>query len=157
MIKAFNRKNARGKCNAAVKRAMVPIILIALCIYTLLTSVSCGGGIDRKEAKQLVSDFLDALSSHEYEKAEELLHPEYFLDIEKFSNDAEKNNGFDFTAGIEIEKYMSVSSAYYNSTVGGSTYETTVRTKIGEETAKFTIEIVKNDKGYGIYNIKLSD
>ena len=43
----------------------------------------------------------------------------------------------------------------YDSTVNGSTYELTMRTKVGDKTVKFTIEIVKNENGYGIYNLDL--
>ena len=56
---------------------------------------------------------------------------------------------------IKIEKYTNFSSSMYNSTVDGSTYELSMKTKVGEQEVKFTIEIVKNDEGYGIYNFDI--
>ena len=61
----------------------------------------------------------------------------------------------DFQAGIEIEKYTGFPSMYYDSTVGGSTYKLTMGTKVGENTLRFTIEIVQNENVYGIYNLNI--
>ena len=67
----------------------------------------------------------------------------------------EKEENVDFQAGIEIEKYTGFSSSLYDSTVDGSTYELTMHTKVGDKKVIFTIEIVNNEKGYGIYNLDL--
>ena len=67
----------------------------------------------------------------------------------------EKEKDVDFQAGIEIEKYTVFSSSLYDSTVDGSTYELTMRTKVGDKKVIFTIEIVNNENGYGIYNLDL--
>ena len=77
------------------------------------------------------------------------------LDLETFLLNVEQEENVDFQAGIEIEKYTGFSSSMYDSTVNGSTYELTMRTKVGDKTVKFTIEIVKNENGYGIYNLDL--
>ena len=62
---------------------------------------------------------------------------------------------FDFQAGIEVERYTGFSSALFDSTVNGSIYELTVLTKVGDKKVIFTIEIVNNKNGYGIYNLDL--
>ena len=128
------------------------IIISCICIISL---VSCGKGIKRDEAKSLINDFFAAIVAEDYDKAEGFLHPERPADLEGFLLDIEKDEDIDFQAGIKIERYTGFSSSLYDSTVDGSTYELTMRTKVGDDKVIFTIEIVKNENGYGIYNLDI--
>ena len=128
-------------------------VAFCLCIFSL---VSCGMGINGGEAKEFIRDFFDAVVAEDYEKAEEFLHPDRPADLELFFLSIEEEEDLDFQEGIEIEKYTGFSSSLYDSTVGGSTYELTMRAKVGERDVVFTIEIVQNDNGYGIYNFDLN-
>ena len=131
------------------------ILLVSIACLCVFSFVSCGNGIKGDEAKALINDFFVAIVAEDYDKAESFLHPERPADLEAFLLNVEQEENVDFQAGIEIEKYTGFSSSLYDSTVGGATYELTMRTKVGDKTVKFTIEIVKNENGYGIYNLDL--
>ena len=130
------------------------LVLIIACIL-VCSLASCGNVIKGDEAKAIINDFFAAIVAEDYDKAESLLHPERPGDLETFLLNIEKEENVDFQAGIEIERYTGFSTALYDSTVGGSTYELTMRTKVGDKTVKFTIEIVRNETGYGIYNLNI--
>ena len=136
-----------------MKRIWKHLLIFALCLACLFSFASCSGGIKGDEAKALIRDFLDAVVAEDYSQAETFLHPDRPGDLETFFLNIEEQENIDFQAGITIERYTGFSAAYYDSSVAGSTYELTMRTKVGEETVKFTIEIVKNENGYGIYNL----
>ncbi len=135
-----------------MKKTILTAIISCFCIFSL---VSCSGGIKGDEAKAFINDFFAAIVAEDYDKAEEFLHPERPADLETFLLSVENDEDIDFQSGIEIEKYTGFSSTVYNSTVGGATYELTMRAKVGDKEVEFTIEIVKNENGYGIYNFDL--
>lgn len=134
-------------------RNIVFCIVLSVCI--LLFS-SCSGGIKGSEAKAHINEFFAAIVDEDYSNAENLLHPERPADLNEFFASIEEAEGIDFQEGIEIERYTGFSSALYDSTVKGSTYELTMNTTIGEKKVEFTIEIVKNEAGFGIYNFDLN-
>ena len=138
-----------------MKKTVRILNIAMLCVICALSLVSCSGGIKRDEAKAFISEFLEAVESGDFEKAGTYQHPERGADLESFFLSIEEAEGIDFQAGIEIEKYTNFSSALYDTTVGGSTYELTMRTKVGDNTVKFMIELVKNEHGYGIYNLDI--
>lgn len=138
-----------------MKRLLRNILVVAIVCACALSFVSCGEGIKGDEAKALINDFFAAIVAEDYEAAEGFLHPERPADLEAFLLGVEQSEGLDFQAGIEIEKYTGFSSSLYDSTVDGSRYELTARTMVGDKEVLFTIEIVKNDNGYGIYNLNL--
>ena len=129
------------------------ILILCLCMFLLS---SCKGGIQGSEAKAHVNAFFAAIVDENYSEAETLLHPERPAELESFFLNVEEEKGIDFQEGIEIKKYTGFSSSFYDSTVDGSTYELTMQTKVGEKTIEFTIEIVKNEAGYGIYNLDIT-
>ena len=131
------------------------ILLVSIACLCVFSFVSCGNGIKGDEAKAFINDFFVAIVSEDYDKAESFLHPERPADLETFLLHVEKEENVDFQAGIEIEKYTGFSSSLYDSTIDGSTYELTMRTKVGDKKVIFTIEIVNNENGYGIYNLDL--
>ena len=106
-------------------------------------------------AEEFINEFLVEVSSGDYNDAEEFLHPDRPADLEKFLTSIESKEGIDFKSGITIEKFTGFSAAFYDSTVGGSALELSFKAKVGDVTVKFKIEIVKNDSGYGIYNLDI--
>ena len=146
MMKGGNRMNC------FVKRILTALLI---CSFCLVSFVSCSGGIDKDEAKAFISDFFAAIVAEDYEKAETFLHPDRPADLEAFLDNIEQSTNLDFQAGIEIKEYTSSSSSNYDSTVDGSTYKFTIQTEVGENTVEFTIEIVENKNGYGIYNLDI--
>lgn len=133
-------------------KCILLVILSCLCLFPL---ASCGNGIKGDEAKAFINDFFDAIVAEDYEKAEGFLHPDRPADLETFLLNVEKEENVDFQSGIKIEKYTGFSSSLYDSTVDGSRYELTMRTTVGNKEVKFTVEIVKNENGYGIYNLNI--
>ncbi len=131
------------------------LIILVACIF-VFSFASCGNGIKGDEAKAFINDFFAAIVAEDYDKAEGFLHPERPADLETFLLNMEKEENIDFQAGIEIEKYTGFSSSLYDSTVDGSTYELTMHTNVGDKIVTFTIEIVNNENGYGIYNFDLN-
>ncbi len=138
-----------------MKSVFRSILIMTLACLCTLSLVSCGKGIKSDDAKALINDFFDAIVAEDYEKAESYLHPDCPAELESFFLNAEKELDIDFQEGIEIEKYTGVSSSIYDSTVDGSAFELTMRTKVGDTEVIFTIEIAKNDSGYGICNLEL--
>lgn len=97
-------------------------------------------------------NFFDAVENKDYELAASYLHPEYPLDLTKFFEWLENEKGYDCSK-IQIDKYTGFSSSYYDSTVGGSAYTLQMDVLLNGESISMAIEIVKNDNGYGIYNL----
>ena len=133
-------------------RRTLIILVTCLCVFSF---ASCGNSIKGDEAKAFINDFFAAIVAEDYDKAEGFLHPERPADLETFLLNVENEENIDFQEGIEIEKYTSFSSSLYDSTVDGSTYELTIHTNVGDIKVIFTIEIVNNENGYGIYNFDL--
>ena len=131
------------------------IITFIICCLSILMFSSCSGGIDKNKAKNFINDFFDEVVAENYENAETFLHPERPGDLRSYFLNIENNTDLDFQNGIQIERYTGYSSTYYDSTVGGSTLELNIRVRIGDNTADFTIEIVQNKAGYGIYNLNI--
>ena len=132
------------------------VLLSLICCFCICSLVSCGKGISGDEAKSYIRNFFDAIVAEDYAQAETFLHPDRPADIEAFILSIEEAKDLDFGDGIEIEKYTGFSSSLYDSTVGGSSYELTMQTKVGENNVKIKIEIVKNEAGYGIYNFDVN-
>ena len=140
-----------------MKKRILQIIALVLCCLCVFPLTSCKGAIKGDEAKEYINEFLNAIEAEDFEAAEEMLHPERPGDLEVFFANVEGKMGVDFQGGIEIEKYTGFRSSFYDSSIDGSSYELTFRAKVGDgdKVVTFTIEIVKNDNGYGIYNLEL--
>lgn len=134
-------------------RYLKGFLVTLICFSCIISLVSCKGGIKTDEAKSFISDFFDAVEAAEYDRAMTFLHPERPTELEPFFQGIENETGVDFQQGIEVERYTNFRYAYYDSTVDGSAYESTIRTDVGGHTVIFTVEIVQNDNGYGIYNL----
>lgn len=83
------------------------------------------------------------------------MHPNRSIDIEKYFNNYEARSGIDFQNGIKVKKYTEYSYSVYDSDVDGSEYELEIRITVDGKTFEINIDIVRNDNGYGIYEIDL--
>ena len=131
-------------------------VLAALCL--LLTSLTaCSGGITREEAKTAMDSLLTALDNGNYAEAAALYHPDYAMTEEllsAFVEEVKTKVGIDLTEGATVEKITGMQSVYYDSTVGGSRYELTAKIRAGDKTASLTVEVIRNDRGYGIFKVE---
>ena len=138
-----------------MKRTFRNLLLAVIACCCILSLNSCGNRITQSEAKEHIEGFLAAIAEEDYTKAQTFLHPERPADLESFFLKVEAEGDIDFQAGIEIKRYTEFSSTLYDGTVDGSTYELTAKTTVGERNIEFEIEVVRNDNGYGIYNLDI--
>ncbi len=127
------------------------IFLVLMIVFSLS---ACSGGISGDEAKSHINGFLEKIETEDYESAEEFLHPERPADLQEFFVALENEKNVDFSS-ISIEKYTGFKSSFYDSSVDGSTYSLTMRIAASDKIIQMEIEIVKNDNGYGIYNLDI--
>ena len=131
-------------------RITVTLILAIAIIPSAL--VACKGGINRDSAKLFIEDFLEVIAAGDYETAESYLHPDCLIDLEKVLDRIENEKNIDFQDGIVVKKDTASSWSYYNSKVDGAQYARTMRIQVGDKQITFTVEIVQNENGYGIYD-----
>ena len=131
-------------------------ILAALCL--LLTSLTaCSGGVTREEAQTAMDSLLSALDNENYAEAAALYHPDAAMSedlLAAFAEQVKTKVGIDLAESAVAEKSTGMSTSYYDSTVGGSRYALTAKIKAGDKTASFTVEVIRNDKGYGIFKVE---
>ena len=131
-------------------------ILAALCL--LLTSLTaCSGGVTREEAQTAMDSLLSALDNENYAEAAALYHPDAAMSedlLAAFAEQVKTKVGIDLAESAVAEKITGMSTSYYDSTVGGSRYALTAKIKAGDKTASFTVEVIRNDKGYGIFKVE---
>ena len=131
-------------------------ILAALCL--LLTSLTaCSGGVTREETQTAMDSLLSALDNENYAEAAALYHPDAAMSedlLAAFAEQVKTKVGIDLTEGATVEKITGISSSYYDSTVDGSRYALTARIKAGDKTASLAVEVIRNDKGYGIFKVE---
>ena len=125
------------------------VLVLALC----LTAVGCAGKIKKSDAKETAEAFLAAVAEGDFEAAETYLHPRASFNAEEIFSGIESRVSIDFQKGIEIRRYTDFSSSLYDDDVKGSDYELEMDILVDGVTLELSIEIVKNDHGYGIYEI----
>lgn len=131
-------------------------ILAALCLL-LASLTACSGGITREEAKTAMDSLLSALDNESYADAAALYHPDAAMTEEllaAFAEQVKTKVGIDLTEGAVVEKITGMSSSYYDSNVDGSRYALTAKIKAGDKTASLTVEVIRNDRGYGIFKVE---
>ena len=133
---------------------MKKLISAFLAFVVAFSLCACSTGISGDEAKSFINEFLEEIESEDYKAAEEFLHPDRPADLQTFFETVEKDNGVVFS-DINIEKYTGFESSLYDSTVGGSTYSLTMKISASDKVLGMEIELVKNDSGYGIYNLDI--
>ena len=131
---------------------MKKIIAVFLVVMLVFSLCACSKGISGKEAKQHVNEFLEKVKAEDYSAAEEYLHAERPADIQMFFEGLEHAEGVDFST-VSIKEYTGLRSTLYDSTVGGSTYTLMMKLSVSGKTAELEIELVRNENGYGIYNL----
>lgn len=135
----------------------IRILSVMITVFVLMAALTaCSGGIPREEAQATTIALFDALSEGDYEEAASLFHPDTFTNAQNLSDYCAgllKDYGIDVSKGMTIDKYTGFGSAFYDSNVGGSRYELTMKVIVGDKTCSFTTEIVKTDTGYGLTNL----
>ena len=129
------------------------IFLTVIMLVLILSLVGCETKISRDEAKGTIEAFLEAVEIGDFEAAKTYLHPEKPYDVEKFFNSVEERAGVDFQKGIEIKRYTGFSTSLYDSEIDGSDYELDMDIIVDIFALELSIEVVRNDAGYGIYEI----
>lgn len=134
------------------------ILSVLAALLLLITSLTaCSGGVTREEAKTAMDSLLTALGNENYAEAAALYHPDYAMTEEllsAFVEEVKTKVGIDLTEGAAVERTTNMRSAYYDSNVGGSFYALTAEIKAGDKTASLTVEVVRNEKGYGIFKVE---
>ena len=133
---------------------MKKFICICLLFIIVFSLSACSGGISGDEAKTHINGFLEKIEAEDYEAAEEFLHPERPADLQDFFEALENEKNVDFSS-VNIEKYTGFKSSFYDGSVDGSTYSLTMKVTASDKIVQMEIEIVKNDNGYGIYNLDI--
>ena len=131
-------------------------VFAALCLL-LASLTACSGGITREEAKTAMDSLLSALDNENYAEAAALYHPDAAMTEDlliAFAEQVKTKVGIDLTEGAAVEKITGMSSSYYDSNVDGSFYALTARIKAGDKTADLTVEVIRNDRGYGIFQVE---
>ena len=134
------------------------ILSVLAALFLLLASLTaCSGGVTREETKTAMDSLLSALDNENYAEAAALYHPDAAMTedlLAAFAEQVKTKVGIDLTEGATVEKYTNMRSAYYHSNVDGSFYALTARIKAGDKTADLTVEVVRNDRGYGIFKVE---
>lgn len=134
-------------------------ILSALAALLLLLAslTACSGGVTREETQTAMDSLLTALDNENYAEAAALYHPDAAMTedlLAAFAEEVKTNVGIDLAEGATVEKITNMRSAYYHSNVDGSFYALTAKIKAGDKTASLTVEVVRNDRGYGIFKVE---
>ncbi|MBQ9785396.1 MAG: hypothetical protein IJW29_07835 [Clostridia bacterium] len=127
----------------------------ALILVLCLSLVGCANAIKADEAKAHIKEFLGKVEEGDFTAAAEYLHPDRPADLEAFFAEIEADWGVDFQSGIEIVKYTGFSTALYDSAVDGAAFSLTFTVKVSGKSATMEIELVRNDAGFGIYNLDI--
>ena len=134
------------------------ILSVLAALLLLITSLTaCSGGVTREETKTAMDSLLTALAKEDYAGAAALYHPDAAMNEEllaAFVEEVKTNIGLDFTEGATVERTTNMRSAYYDSNVGGSFYALTAEIRAGDKTASLTVEVIRNDRGYGIFKVE---
>ena len=140
---------------------MKRILTVLISLTILLTAVgslsACSGGVSRDEAKEITDAYFTAMAAENYEEAAALFHPATSMTAELMESTAETlrtEMGADLADGVTIQRYTNMKSAYYDSNVGGSIYELTMKVTVGDKVLSITTETVRTDEGYGLWNVR---
>ena len=140
------------------KQTATRILSILAAMLLLLSSLTaCSGGVTREEAKTAMDSLLTALGNENYAEAAALYHPDAAMTedlLAAFAQEVKTNIGLDLTEGATVERTTNMRSAYYDSNVGGSFYALTAEIKAGDKTASLTVEVIRTDRGYGIFKVE---
>ena len=138
-------------------KAVLRTLSLVMIVMLILTSLcACSGGVTREETRSAMDALLTALDNENYTEAVDLYHPDAAMTedlLVAFTEEIQNEVGIDLTEGATVERTTNMRSAYYDSTVDGSLYALTAGIKAGDKTATLTVEVIRNDRGYGIYKV----
>ena len=138
-------------------KAVLRTLSLVMIVMLILTSLcACSGGVTREETRSAMDALLTALDNENYAEAVDLYHPDAAMTedlLVAFTEEIQNEVGIDLTEGATVERTTNMRSAYYDSTVDGSLYALTARIKAGDKTATLTVEVIRNDRGYGINKV----
>ena len=138
-------------------KAVFRTLSLVMIMMLILTSLcACSGGVTREETRSAMDALLTALDNENYAEAVDLYHPDAAMTedlLVAFTEEIQNEVGIDLTEGATVERTTNMRSAYYDSTVDGSLYALTARIKAGDKTATLTVEVIRNDRGYGINKV----
>lgn len=135
-----------------MKKIIRPVIVLILLSVTVFSFVSCANAIKGDDAKAHINGFFDAIEVEDYELAATYLHPDRPADLEAFFTSLTEAKDLDFSS-IEVSQYTGFHTSFYDSSIGGSSYALSMVVDVSRKELDMEIEIVKNDSGYGIYNL----
>ena len=133
-------------------KKLIALVLRVCCVFAF---ASCSSGISGDDAKSHINGFLEKVESGDYEAAEEFLHPERPANLKTFFENVSMQKNVDFS-DINIEKYTGFKSVLYDGSVDGPTYTLTMDISVSGKNGWLEIEIVRNDNGFGIYNLDIN-
>ena len=140
-------------------RKSIVFILILLTFMGMMTS--CKNSITKDEVDASIVSFFEAVESEDYETAAALFHKDQPTEAEglrEWFESIEEKKNIDFSSGILIERRTGSKGAAYDFVRGGAYYEVDLILSI-EEAEKVslyvTLEFIKNDNGFGMYNIHI--
>ena len=131
---------------------MKKIASIILVLVMIFAFTGCANKVSKSEAKDQAEAFLEAIEKGDFEQAKTYLHPEKSVDLEKYFNNKELQGGIDFQKGIEITKYTNYSSSLHETEVDGGEYELEMNVTVDGNAIEMSIDVVRNDLGFGIYD-----
>ena len=134
-----------------MKRAL----LILLALVFVFSLASCGDITD-DEAKDKADKLIKCVEENRFEDASKLLHPERPLDIKAIFERAEALYGVDFQSGVRVSRY-DLSGPEKEKEVDGSEYEVDLDVVVSGRALEISVNVVKNEKGFGIYSIDIDD
>ena len=138
-------------------KAVFRTLSLVMIVMLILTSLcACSGGVTREETRSAMDALLTALDNENYAEAVDLYHPDAAMTedlLVAFTEEIQNEVGIDLTEGATVERTTNMRSAYYDSTVDGSLYALTAGIKAGDKTATLTVEVIRNDRGYGINKV----
>ena len=140
-----------------MKRILTVLISLTLLLTAVGSLSACSGGVSRDEAKEITDAYFTAMAAENYEEAAALFHPATSMTAELMESTAETlrtEMGADLAKGVTIQRYTNMKSAYYDSNVGGSIYELTMKVTVGDKVLSITTETVRTDEGYGLWNVR---
>lgn len=108
-----------------------------------------------RDANTLAQDFCECIANEDYITVRDYMHPDSTPNkyvLQSYIIKLEENNNIDFSNGIAFKRRENFSSAYYDSSYGGTVHEFTYKVVVGNVLVNMFFVIVKNDNGYGIYS-----
>ncbi len=131
-------------------------VLLSILVLVCLLLSSCG--ISAQETRDSTERFLLAVQNGDYEAAAEQMHPTYRAtaeELREYLTEVEESLGIRFADGMILSGYTSFQKADRHPTVGGAYAVLEGRMDVGTAAVQFTVTVIRDGDGYGIFNIQL--